>query len=306
MQIRPVDAADRRAALGRLMSAGAVLTDAQHDQVVDYAERLGVRYEHLWAGYDERGALGPAALVVARPGRSAMVFASAPKRRADVPAVAAVIDAASSSVSVDQVRLLQALVDPEGHLEAESFTGAGFFELAMLAYMQRSVPRSAAPPAMPPGVTCLSYRDALRGRFGAALEASYENTLDCPGLRGLRSTEDVLDGHQGTGQFDPALWTLLVADGRDAGVILVNRLDEMDGAELVYLGLAEWARGQGHASRLVRRALAQCAAAGAGSLTLAADQSNAPAARLYKRLGFYRVARKRALLRRVSGSGDSV
>jgi len=301
LEIRQVIAAERRAALGRLLASGSALTDAQAAQLDAYANKLGVRYDHFWAGYDAAGAIGPAALMVARPGRTGMMFASAVGKRRDVEPTAQVIAAAASSASADEIRLLQALVDPEADLESKAFAAAGFDELAMLAYLQRSVPREPSWPEEPAGVRCVAYSPALRGQFAAALEASYEQTLDCPALRGLREIDDVLTGHQSTGQFDAAMWTLLLEDDQPMGVVLVNRLDEMQGAELVYLGLSPAARGKGYGALLVRRGLALCAEAGARTLTLAVDAANDPAVRLYRRLGFYRVARKRAWIKTVNG-----
>jgi mycothiol synthase len=149
-------------------------------------------------------------------------------------------------------------------------------------------------------VRCLPYTEQRQEAFKAILQASYEQTLDCPGLLGVRELDDVLAGHKSTGQFDPAMWTLLVEGDEPAGVALFNRLDELNGAELVYLGLPQRSRGKGYGSLLVRRGLAQCANIGASTVSLAVDQSNDPAVRLYRRLGFYRVARKRAMTKVVS------
>jgi len=305
LEIRQVQDADRRAALGRLMASGLALSDAQHAQLDTYARKLGVRYEHFWAGYDETGRLGPAALMVARPGRTGMMFASPVRKRRDLEPTARVIAAAAESADPQQVHLLQALVDTDAHLEGAAFKGAGFGKLATLSYLQRSVPRRPDWPAMPDGVTVLPYADEHRARFAAVLEQSYEDTLDCPGLRGVRAIEDVMDGHRSTGQFDPGLWSLLVEGDRPLGVCLVNRLDEMEGAELVYLGLAPAGRGKGYGALLVKRGLALCAEAGARAMTLAVDQANEPALGLYRRLGFYRVARKLALTKTVSGPASS-
>lgn len=300
MEIRQVNAAGRREALGRLMASGLALTDIQHEQLDDYARRLGISYEHFWGAYEEHGELRAASLMVPRPGRSGMMFVSRVRKRGDLPTAAAVIRAAADSVRSDQVRLLQSLVDPEADLEARAFMDAGFGELAMLCYMQRGVSGRVPLPEPPAGVRCLPYVESRRKVFKAILQASYEQTLDCPGLLGVRDLEDVLAGHQATGQFDPAMWTLLIEGDEPAGVALFNRLDELNGAELVYLGLPPRSRGKGYGSLLVRRGLAQCANIGASAVSLAVDQANEPAMRLYRRLGFYRVARKRALTKVVS------
>jgi len=305
MDIRQINSTGRRVALGRLMASGVPLSDAQYEQLDDYARRLGVSYDHFWGAYDEAGELAAAALMVPRPGRSGMMFVSPVRKRRDVATAGAVLRASADSATADRVRLLQSLVDPDSDLEAEAFASAGFGELAMLCYMQRGVSGGLPLPDPPAGVTCVPYVEGRREAFKAMLAASYEQTLDCPGLLGVRDLEDVLIGHQATGQFDAALWTLLLEGDEPAGVALFNRLDELNGAELVYLGLPPRSRGKGYGALLVRRGLAMCGRVGASAVSLAVDQANEPAMRLYRRLGFYRVARKRALTKVVSEANQS-
>jgi len=135
--------------------------------------------------------------------------------------------------------------------------------------------------------------------FVRALDASYEQTRDCPKLRGLRATEDVIAGHKAAGRFEPDLWTLLRLDGEPAGVQLLAPVDEQGCVELVYLGLAPAARGRGLATLLIHQAYAACVGVGLPLLTLAVDRANDPAVRLYRGQGFYRVARRQALVRAI-------
>ena len=47
------------------------------------------------------------------------------------------------------------------------------------------------------------YTEANHHRLVRLIEATYEETLDCPQLNDVRPTEDVLEGYRQTGEFDP-------------------------------------------------------------------------------------------------------
>jgi mycothiol synthase len=130
-----------------------------------------------------------------------------------------------------------------------------------------------------------------------ALEASYINTLDCPALCGLRSTEDVVTSHRSVGVYDPGLWWLVLVDRRAVGCMLINPEVAPETAELVYLGLAPEARGKGIARGLLALAIARLGARAERVLACAVDLQNTPALRLYERLGFRRFATRIAVVR---------
>jgi ribosomal protein S18 acetylase RimI-like enzyme len=146
-------------------------------------------------------------------------------------------------------------------------------------------------------VTLLTYRDDRRAMLLEILDASYERTLDCPGLLGLRRTEDILAGHVSTGRFEPELWTLLLVDRRPAGAILLNPATQGRCVELVYLGLAPFARGRGLGGSLLRHGLLALDGRPERTVTLAVDDKNVPALRLYQAEGFRRVLRRLAYIR---------
>ena len=92
--------------------------------------------------------------------------------------------------------------------------------------------------------------------LGSILDASYEETLDCPGLCGLRRTQDIILGHKSSGRHDPDGWLLAKIDGVFAGAILLNHSREHNDIELVYLGLAPPVRGRGLGRLLLETQLA--------------------------------------------------
>ena len=130
-----------------------------------------------------------------------------------------------------------------------------------------------------------------------AVLASYEDTLDCPKLFGLRDPPDILAGHRATGRFDPSLWTLLRVDTKPVGVVLLNPFPEQRTIELVYLGLAPVVRGRGFGRQLLRHALHLLQGRRERVVTLAVDENNGPALKIYREAGFRSELRRVALIR---------
>lgn len=295
VNIQRVPEPKRLAALGRLMLDTDQLSDAQSERVAALAEMIGLSGEHLWAAYEPRtDAATAVALILPRPGRTGMLFVSRPRRRADAEVLTQTVRRAVSEVPPLQASTIQSLLNPGDDGEQRALEAAGFDRLATLEYMQRSVPRGAAPVAWPDDVNLEPYDQALRPSFIQALDMTYEQTQDCPALHGMRDTDDVLVGHMAAGVFAPELWLLVRVAGEIAGVMLLNRIPAQGCVELVYFGLSPAVRGRGLARLLLQHGLWLCAKADCGTMTLAVDRDNAPAVRLYQACGFYRIARKDA------------
>jgi ribosomal protein S18 acetylase RimI-like enzyme len=125
--------------------------------------------------------------------------------------------------------------------------------------------------------------------LSAALESSYEGTLDCPELCGMRSMADVIASHESTGVFDPSRWWLMLKDDRPVGCCLLSHCPANESVELVYLGLSPEVQGQGFGARFLTHALqALQLAEPVHEVTCAVDRRNIPAAKVYMRLGFKR------------------
>jgi len=279
----------RLAAAERLL--GGRRTDAEW-----FLRRLrdeGWHPEDLWCSRSTSGPLLSAALISRHPGRTATVALSASKDRAQAGEASALLRAIQHALRREgKVSLLQGMVAAEEPLAGEPFTQAGFLELAILACMERPNNRAVPRVEPRPGVELLPERAA--GDLGALLRQTYEDTLDCPGLADLRRDEDILEGHRRGGSYDPDLWTVLRVDGRDAGAALLNRLPSTGSVELTYLGLAKWVRGKGLGTLLLDAALAKAATVPERVVSLAVDERNAPAERLYRARLFRTVARRRA------------
>ena len=118
-----------------------------------------------------------------------------------------------------------------------------------------------------------------------------------------REPQDILAGHRATGNFDPSLWTLLRIDAEPVGVVLLNPFPEQRTIELVYLGLAPVIRGRGRGRQLLRHALRLLHGRRERIVTLAVDEQNAPALRIYRAEGFRDELRRVALIRPLRGDG---
>jgi len=191
--------------------------------------------------------------------------------------------------------MLQTLLTPDAHRLAEAFSAAGFRFLAELLYLQRR-PEDPCPAARREAAECLefvTYTPARKPLFLKVLEMTYQDSLDCPALAGARRTEDVLESHRAAGVFEPDLWMVAVDQQQPVGVMLLSGAPDGQSHEVVYMGVVPAARGRGVANALLREAARLCRR-GSSALTLAVDNGNVPALRLYRRWCFQEFARRRA------------
>jgi ribosomal protein S18 acetylase RimI-like enzyme len=275
-------------------------------EFLQYADSRGISTRDIWVA--ERAAqVVSAVLPVFSPGRTVLLLPPGgipvgDDARADLLAV----DAACAAARARGTHLAQVLLDPLYSSALSLYAGLGFKRMAELLYLQTAVRRRAPIPPLPPGFQWVGYASATHSLFAAAIAESYHDSLDCPGLNGLRDIEDVIAGHKASGEFDPGLWFLLnetVAGFNGAartlprGVLVLSRLPRTDAVELVYLGLTPEARGRGLGAMVLRHALGTVARIERARLTLAVDSVNVPALKLYYRQGMQQVASKVAMMR---------
>ena len=258
-----------------------------HPRVAQFRESIrGAPGPGLAFGAYENGRLVGGCAAAASPGASAMVHLGRPGRGE----IAADATAATLRRLIDESRphglaLLEALIAPDDSASASALSAGGFRFLTRLLYLRRRLGVPHAPAARPVALEWVSYTDNALSLFLAAIEGSYVESLDCPELSNLRSTEAVLAGHRAVGEFDPGLWWTVLRDSEPAGVILLSRLSNAL-AEVVYMGVAGPARGAGVGDALLARAVRSCEEGSFSALLLAVDERNAPARRLYERWRF--------------------
>jgi len=301
-------------ALSALLAAGP----AASARFARQAETAKIALDRIWCLADDLGRYRMAVLAVPSLGRTAMLLASHPRTLDEAQVLGRAIAAAAEGCA-DVSDIAQALIEPSRPFDIAAFEAGGLKQLATLDYLEKEIPRSrtasAAPRApLPPGWTLgpvadprvlagadpHALGDACRTEIAGVLDESYKDTRDCPGLAGMRRTLDVLDGHFGLG-VRPRFWLVARRDGRALGVCLVNGSPDAANAELVYLGLAREARGHGIARALLDEILQICAQARVGILSLAVDELNDPARRLYLSRGFRRTSARIAFVRPLRG-----
>jgi ribosomal protein S18 acetylase RimI-like enzyme len=211
------------------------------------------------------------------------------------------IDAACAAGAHKGIHLAQALVDPHEETLQRAYRSCAFILMAELIYLQADVRPHISGPTLPARYTWETYSERTHALFAQAVHITYQDSLDCPALNGMREMEDVILGHKASGDFDPNLWFLLCRDGKPLGVLLLAVSSRNDLVELVYLGLAVEARGKKLGEVLMRQALAVTAQQKRERLTLAVDARNVPALKLYYRQGMSRIATKYALMKDLRG-----
>ncbi len=85
-------------------------------------------------------------------------------------------------------------------------------------------------------------------------------------------------------------------------MLLLSLLAERGVHELVYLGIAPSLRGVGAARLLLRAGIGQLCERRGRVLSLAVDESNEPALKLYAEFGFHQRDRRLALIRDVNAA----
>ena len=314
---------DRAEALGVLLTGRRRAGEAVARPFLEFARQHDLDLTHLWMARDGRRD-AVAALIIPGVGRTAMLFISPLAAAGSVPLAGQLIRHAVSQLDFRRVNLVQALLEPGQDLARRAAVAGGLTHLAELAYMScagRSRNHTPAVDLDGRPLPAVHWSEADRPGFAHAILESYRDTLDCPGLRGLRQIDDIIAGHMATGRFDPQRWTLwhappsppsastltstptpVVTETGDppaptpAAVLLLAASADGPGVELVYLGVGPEYRRRGLARQIMEVALHHAADLDRGDLHLAVDDRNRPAMRLYHRLGFCITARKTALI----------
>jgi mycothiol synthase len=161
----------------------------------------------------------------------------------------------------------------------------GFQHVTRLDYLRH---RFEADTPLTPArrLSCQTYSEADATLFRQTLLRTYQGTQDCPELNGVRTIDEILDGHRAQGVFHPDRWWLAFDGTKPIGVLLLTEIVEWQGWDISYVGVVPEARRQGFGRALTQLALREAKAAGAGQLTLAVDARNRAAWNLYAELGF--------------------
>jgi ribosomal protein S18 acetylase RimI-like enzyme len=183
-------------------------------------------------------------------------------------------------------KLVQALLAPEEEGLAPPLVRNGFDRITDLWYLYHDHNTPLGALATPARLEFRTFSETDPLLFQQTLLRTYEGTLDCPELSGLRSGEEVLAGHRSQGVYDPRRWWLGMHEGGPVGVLLMTELPETGDWDVAYMGVVPEARRCGFGSELLLWALADARAAGVARVVLSVDVRNRPAWELYRRIGF--------------------
>lgn len=263
----------------------------------DDNQRRGIRSEiHTAASPD--GELVNACITLDSPGRAALlVFPATVSGRAAALAAPTMLRVAVDSAWRRPLKLLQILLPPRAEAVRRTAESVGFRFLTTLIYLERvAAPESIQASPTVQDLNWIEYAPENESLFRAAVQSSYTQSLDCPELTGTRDLSEVLAGHRAAGDFHRSLWSVAMRDSSPAAVLLLAHLPKQNAVEVAYMGVSLENRGTGVADAVLHRALRQSAAVGARSLSLAVDERNLPARRLYARWGLRRIAERAAYI----------
>ena len=240
--------------------------------------------EGLWAAHCEGQVVG-AIMAQLHPGRTALVW---PPRVTDLTAEGLsrhLLEACEQWLVEKGVELAQAMTPQVEKSERQLLVRCGFQYLADLLYLVSLAEEFPSSPP-PTALEFEPYSPSQHDRLVQVVEATYQQTLDCPKLDGLRDIEDVIAGYRETGVFDPSRWLIVRHRRNDVGCLLLTDHPEYDNWELVYMGVVAAARGHGWGAKIAQYAQWLTRRAGRSRLVLAVDAGNHPAIQMYVSVGF--------------------
>ncbi|RPI60657.1 MAG: GNAT family N-acetyltransferase, partial [Planctomycetaceae bacterium] len=161
-------------------------------------------------------------------------------------------------------------------------------------YMSRPLVGPFAPDARENDYTWRHYGQYNEEELASVIAQTYQQSLDCRGLAGVRKLSDVIVSHKTSGLFRPQAWWIATSQGRPAGCILINDYIQADSADVVYLGVTPEFRGRGLAAVMLNMAGRFAIKRGMGNLTLAVDSANTYAYKVYLTTGFQETTRRQA------------
>jgi len=290
LTIRPVKRGDEAAALGLVFRG---LVDKEQ---LDRTDELlaGGSPDDLLGAYRD-GALVGAIYFQKQPGRVALVWYPRLVKGEVASTAVGLLDATRRRLRQQQFQLAQCLLRDVTATEEMVLQKSEFAPLAKLYYLvcgEESFPRDNPQGELTFEPLCSANRDGLQ----ALIDATYQGTLDCPAMNGVRPTAEVLEGYKASGVFDPSRWLLVSHAGQSAGCLLLTDYPDQENWELIYMGLRPEFRGRGWGLVIARYAQWLVRQAGRRRLVLAVDAQNAPALRMYTAAGFRAWDRRRVFV----------
>lgn len=239
-------------------------------------------------------------LGVVSPGKVAMILASScTPETALCDAVTQALELLEQKARHAGLAILQSLIPRDCADRALVLSKAGYAFLADMRYLVLEVPRSIPTASQHPDIVVEDYCSVDEVVFRNTLGRTYEGSLDCPDLNGLRTIEEIVLSHRHTGIHDPRLWLIAKVGDDPVGVVLLTHVPLQSAMEIVYVGVVPEARGCSYGSCLVRLAIENAVRTNSEHLMLAVDHRNHYARKIYSSFGFEETDRRRAWIRKL-------
>jgi mycothiol synthase len=196
----------------------------------------------------------------------------------------ALVQAALAWCRAQGGKLAQSIMPPADAGRAEPLLRQGFKRVTQLLYLEHNL--QTLPAEATDGLGFAPFDGATEGVFRETLTRTYEGTLDCPELNGVRTIDEILAGYRAARAGRSGFWSLVRMRGAPAGVLILTELLEEGAWDLSYIGVVPEHRRHGVGRAATCHGLRIAHAAGAAQMVIAVDVRNDPARRLYASLGF--------------------
>ncbi len=183
------------------------------------------------------------------------------------------------------VKLVQAFLSLEDREGTASLTRNGFQSITRIWHMRRDRVLHVDTGSPAADLDFIPFAQCDCAKFQETLIETYESSLDCPELNGLRTLDEVILGFRKSAP-DLSRWWLLSKEGEAVGVLLLADGGQTNTWDVGYLGIAPSARRKGYSKAAMRFAIEQSITAKQQALTLIVDQRNDPAIKLYQSFDF--------------------
>jgi ribosomal protein S18 acetylase RimI-like enzyme len=228
-----------------------------------------------------------AVLCLPLAGAGGLIWPPQVKATADRIAVEdSLVRSASSWLAAQGTKVAQALLAPEEVSTAPPLERNGFQHITTLHYLRHDLRSAPAYPGQGGQLRFQTYSTCSAEVFHDTLLETYQESLDCPEVNGVRSIAEIIAGHKAQGTYEPARWLLAFDRDQPAGVLLMSELPDSGALEISYLGVVPSLRRRAIGRQLVAKAFADARAQNVGQLTLSVDARNLPAENLYRHAGF--------------------
>ncbi len=195
------------------------------------------------------------------------------------------------------VDLVQTTLESADDPFAADLLAIGFTHLADLLYLVLDVPREAHGTKVDPRLRLSSPATGDLDLLEHLLVGSYEQTQDCPALKGLRQFSDTIASYQSAWSYDESLWFVALWEDRPAGLALLTPYPDSCQWELAYMGVIPPFRGHGIGRQILADVQRRAAEEGVAQIVLAVDTANQPARKIYAAAGYFEWCRRTAWMK---------